>query len=283
MFADSPFASDNFRHAFLVALAAWRFVVAGRLVASSPGARPPLGHLDVLALLLAALCHDLEHPGTTNAFQVNTGSVLAQRYNDASVLENHHCAVATSMLEASGILAALSSDERKALRKALITAILATDMSVHKDLLARVSAQVNEASSGAGVESAAGFSRELPEHRELLVSFLLHCADLCCPLAPPQMSRRIAESLSVEFARQAERERAEGLPITVPVAKDENAKAKMEQGFIDYVVRPLYLTLAVVAPGLGPRCLAAIECNRAAWAEVITVSDSENGSSRRSG
>jgi hypothetical protein len=123
-----------FRHAFLVALAAWRFVVAGHLASSAPGAPPPLGHLDVLALLLSALCHDLEHPGTTNAFQVNTGSALAQRYNDASVLENHHCAVATAMLEASGVLATLSADDRKALRKAMITAILATDMSVHSAL-----------------------------------------------------------------------------------------------------------------------------------------------------
>jgi hypothetical protein len=41
--------------------------------------------IDCLALLLASICHDLEHPGTTNAFQVNTGSALALRYNDASV------------------------------------------------------------------------------------------------------------------------------------------------------------------------------------------------------
>ena len=156
-------------------------------------------------------------------------------------------------------------------------------MAVHKDLVARVSAQANDSGAATGIEASAGFSRELPEHRELLVSFLLHCADLCCPLAPPTVSRRIAEALSVEFARQAERERAEGLPVTVPVAKDENAKAKMELGFIDFVVRPLYLTLAIVAPGLGPRCLSLIECNRSAWAEIITLSDSETASSRRSG
>jgi hypothetical protein len=28
-----------------------------------------LEEIDCLALLLAAVCHDLEHPGTTNAFQ----------------------------------------------------------------------------------------------------------------------------------------------------------------------------------------------------------------------
>jgi hypothetical protein len=269
--------ADNFRHAFHVMHVSWLFL------RDSTVRRKQLLEIDLLALLLAALCHDLEHPGTTNAYQVNTGSALALRYNDASVLENHHCSCAFASLDRAGILKGLEAAEVKALRKLVVAAILATDMSVHKDLLARVSAQTNDTGAAAGVEAAAGFSRELPEHRELLVSFLLHCADLCCPLAPPTMSRRIAESLSVEFARQAERERAEGLPITVPVAKDENAKAKMELGFIDYVVRPLYLTLAIVAPGLGPRCLAAIESNRAAWAEIITVSGSETASSRRSG
>jgi len=31
-----------------------------------------LSSLEVLALLLAAIIHDVDHPGTTNAFQVKT-------------------------------------------------------------------------------------------------------------------------------------------------------------------------------------------------------------------
>jgi hypothetical protein len=42
------------------------------------------------------------------------------------------------------------------------------------------------------------------------------------------MSRRIADDLSQEFARQAELERAAGLPVTVMLAHDEVGKAKME-------------------------------------------------------
>ena len=49
--------------------------------------------VDQLALLLAALGHDAGHRGRTNAFEVATLSDLALRYNDASVLENHHAAV----------------------------------------------------------------------------------------------------------------------------------------------------------------------------------------------
>jgi hypothetical protein len=53
------------------------------------------------------------------------------------------------------------------------------------------------------------------------------------------MSRRIADDLSQEFARQAELERAAGLPVTVMLSHDEVGKAKMEIGFIDFCVRPL--------------------------------------------
>jgi hypothetical protein len=315
--APPPRCADNFRHAFMVTHTSWLFLCDSAL------RKKQLQELDWLALLLSAICHDLGHPGTTNAYQVNTGSALALRYNDASVLENHHCCVGFATLERAGILKCLDAAEVKALRKLIVAAILATDMSVHKDLLARVSARSAAADAGAdggkpggaggAPESAGGFSRDSPDDRQLLVSFLLHCADLCNPLFPPAMSRRIADELAVEFSRQAELERAAGLPVTVMVAGDDTAKAKLELGFIDYgalrsterarhawsahaaaaaltrhhpvraVVRPLYVTLAVLAPGFGPHCLALIDKNRAMWNEVIVTSDSDAASKRSNG
>jgi hypothetical protein len=53
---------------------------------------------DILVLLVTALCHDLDHDGHTNSYHINAGSDLAQRYNDCSVMENHHCAIAFAIL-----------------------------------------------------------------------------------------------------------------------------------------------------------------------------------------
>ena len=36
-------------------------------------------------MMVSALCHDLDHPGNDNAFEVKTGSDLALLYNDISV------------------------------------------------------------------------------------------------------------------------------------------------------------------------------------------------------
>lgn len=43
--------------------------------------------IEKLALLFSGLCHDVAHTGRTNAFEINSGSKLAIRYNDKSV--NH--------------------------------------------------------------------------------------------------------------------------------------------------------------------------------------------------
>ena len=53
-----------------------------------------LDQLDVVAALVAATVHDVDHPGRTNSFLCNAGSELAILYNDTAVLESHHAALA---------------------------------------------------------------------------------------------------------------------------------------------------------------------------------------------
>ena len=157
-------------------------------------------------------------------------------------------------------------------------------MSAHKTLLASVNAKLAgggggedsvrtpRASAGSSTRGAGATSLDphLPEHRELLVAFLLHCADLHNPLLPPPLSQRIAGDLAREFEAQAAAERALGLPVTVMLAHGSRAAlAKMEQGFLAFVVSPLYGSLASLCPALGRRCLARIEDNQTAWAALV--------------
>merc|ERR1719486_1495071 len=51
-----------------------------------------MSDIDMYALLVSALCHDVAHPGWTTPFLIETRHELAVRYNDASPLENMHCA-----------------------------------------------------------------------------------------------------------------------------------------------------------------------------------------------
>ncbi len=53
----------------MVTHTSWLFLADEPLRRSSALAKRQLQEVDWLALLLAAICHDLEHPGTTNAYQ----------------------------------------------------------------------------------------------------------------------------------------------------------------------------------------------------------------------
>ena len=49
--------------------------------------------LEILSLFVACLCHDLDHRGTNNSFQMTSGSLLAALYSsEGSVMERHHLA-----------------------------------------------------------------------------------------------------------------------------------------------------------------------------------------------
>ena len=157
----------NFGHVFNVAGTAWRMVAEG-------GCREDglLCDLDVFALLCAAICHDLGHPGHTNAFELATCSDLSMLYNDRSVLENHHAAVGSALLRDTGLLDGLLPDERAEFRSLFLAAVLATDMAAHRQLVADVQARVGEAAPGRALRGGdlAG--------RTLAVAYILHAADL---------------------------------------------------------------------------------------------------------
>ena len=84
------------------------------------------------------------------------------------------------------------------------------------------------------------------------------------------MSRRIAYDLGREFAAQADAERAARLPVTVMEAADEVQKSKMELGFLDFVVRPLFAKLVDMEPTLS-ECLTRIDANRSMWQSVAAT------------
>ena len=110
--------------------------------------------LEVFAAILASSMHDVDHPGTTNQYLVATSSELALMYNDESVLENHHLAVAFKLLQLPecDILAGLSAKQRTSFRKMVIDMVLATDMSKHMSLLADLKTMVETKKvAGSGV------------------------------------------------------------------------------------------------------------------------------------
>ena len=95
-----------------------------------------------------------------------------------SVLESHHAAVGWSLLTEHSLLKSFSPGERAELRRLFVTAILATDMGKHKELLSRVTDTFQDDASGL---EPAGVTLD---ERVLLVSFVLRAQN-------PQNLRRL--------------------------------------------------------------------------------------------
>jgi hypothetical protein len=89
-----------------------------------------LGDIDILSLIISAICHDIGHPGKNNAFLVASKDKLAIKYNDRSVLENMHCSTTFKLLSRHdcNITANLTVEQWGTMRKIIVGMILATDL-----------------------------------------------------------------------------------------------------------------------------------------------------------
>lgn len=99
--------------------------------------------LFLLATLLSAFCHDIDHPGVTNSLLIAAGADVALTYNDVSVLENHHAAVAWSVLRAPSTNVLINVTDANVLRRfrsLFVSSILGTDMSKHAEIIVDVAA-----------------------------------------------------------------------------------------------------------------------------------------------
>ncbi|CBJ32977.1 conserved unknown protein [Ectocarpus siliculosus] len=123
-----PNAFHNLTHAVSVTHASFTIVKTSR-------ADSLLRPLDKLGLLVAAFCHDIDHPGNNNAYEVNSVSPLALQYGDSSVLERHHVFVTYQVLleegGANNIFSGLTRIQFRDVRQTIVQAILGTDMSGH--------------------------------------------------------------------------------------------------------------------------------------------------------
>ncbi|CAM9874946.1 unnamed protein product, partial [Hapterophycus canaliculatus] len=116
------------------------------LTLESMGASGLLTQTEQFALILSALCHDLDHPGLTNSFQTATESTLANLYNDQAPLEHHHLAIMFQILRREGcdILGHLEKAQRTRIREVMIQGILATEMSEHGTHITKVDKLTND-------------------------------------------------------------------------------------------------------------------------------------------
>ncbi|XP_064476742.1 3',5'-cyclic-AMP phosphodiesterase 4C-like isoform X3 [Ornithodoros turicata] len=236
----------------------------------SPALDSVFTDLEIMAALFAAAIHDVDHPGVTNQYLINTSSELAIMYNDESVLESHSLAVAFKLLqdESCNIFEGLTRKQRLTLRKMVIDMVLATDMSKHMSLLADLKTMVETKKvAGSGVLLLDNYTERIQ-----VLQNMIHCADLSNPTKPLEVYRKWVDLVMSEFFMQGDKERVEGLDISPMCDRHTATVEKTQVGFIDYIVHPLWETWADLVHPDAQEILDRLEENRDWYQNMIPIS-----------
>ncbi|XP_075890013.1 cGMP-specific 3',5'-cyclic phosphodiesterase isoform X2 [Nelusetta ayraudi] len=242
-------AYHNWRHAFNTAQSMFALLKSGRLQSN-------LNDLEVLALMIATLSHDLDHRGVNNSYIQRSDHPLAQLYCH-STMEHHHFDHCLMILNSPGnqILSGLSLDEYKATLKMIERAILATDLALYM-----------KRGEFFELTKNSQFVWEDEHHRDLLRSMLMTSCDISAITKPWPVQKRIAELVATEFFEQGDKERSE-LNIEPSDLMNREKRDKipsMQVSFIDAICVQLYETLAGMSEHCSP-LLEGCQKNRQHW------------------
>jgi len=232
-----------------------------------------------LALCIAAICHDVDHDGLTNHFHVNVGSEVARRYNDASVLENHHCALTFAILERKNcaLLESLPRNIQTEVRRMIIQCIMGTDMSNHFRLTSEL-CQLELPSPPLDEEDEL-LTEISGEERVFLCKAILHAADISNPVRSFDVDYFMSERVQEEFKNQTDKEKELGLPVMAHMdITSESMKYQAEVNFITFIVTPLWKRLAELFPSLE-LCLHQMRANKEKFEKLADYARSEEETS----
>jgi hypothetical protein len=113
------------------------------LLSMSVNEHMSLSREEKAGLLIAALGHDVDHPGVNNGFQVQAKTPLAQKYQNKSVLENNSLDIVRELLEEYPLLQSLfpatsypnAQISIEKVKDIIKHCILQTDMTYHFEVI----------------------------------------------------------------------------------------------------------------------------------------------------
>ncbi|KAG6377355.1 hypothetical protein JVT61DRAFT_15150 [Boletus reticuloceps] len=223
-----------------------------------------LENMDLFALYIAAIGHDVGHPGFTNLFMKNADAPLSAVFDGKSALEHMHYAILIQVMRHHALGSLLDRlNGGQVFRKTLAGIVLATDMSVHFEFMKNFGLLV------------AGKDYPLSYRKLLLCQALIKCADISNPSRPPGVSHYWANALMAEWDCQASLERLWQLPPSVQPSDTPLAQVRGQIFFISKFAKPL---LDITAKGIPEMQQFADQCtlNLAMWVARRTGLTSTN-------
>lgn len=228
-----------------------------------PELQPFLRPLDRALALLSAGIHDFKHDGFNNSFHISTASDIALRYNDHAVLENFHVAQSFLVMKNPdlNVLGKLSPEDFKYAREMTIQMVLATDMAKHFEDVALFKTNILPPPDEELAIKNIG-------DKKLLLKMILHTCDVSNPAKEREFMLRWTERVVEEFFVQGELEKQLGLPVSPFMDRDTIVLKKMQVGFADFIVAPLFSMWAQILANVNFGPYQILLGNREFWASL---------------
>jgi hypothetical protein len=226
------------------------------------GAQQYLDPMDVMGMVVAAIIHDMGHPGKSNVFHVNTSHSLAITYNDRSVLENFHSAEGFRLINsdpAANFLDGLTGKQCRVFREEVISMVLGTDMTHHFGAVGEFRTLTHKNGTEPGLWHAEEKSIDA------LRIMVLHTADLANPAKGVALALEWSERILAEMFSQGDEEKKLGLPVSPLADRLTTDIPNMQCGFIDFIVQPSMAALNELMPRVGDICQSNLRRTRDLW------------------
>ncbi|KAL4232240.1 hypothetical protein ACF0H5_009814 [Mactra antiquata] len=263
-----PVTYHNWRHAFNVTQTMFTMLFTGQLL-------PVFSDLEMLGMLVACLCHDLDHRGTNNAFQVKVETPLAMLYS-TSVMEHHHFDHSIMILNSEGnnIFQSLSPDEYRKVIKQLEFCILSTDLALY----------FRKRGDFKKMLDAGRKDFKQQSDKDLLKAMMMTACDVAAITKPWEIQKEVAQLVANEFFEQGDVEKTQlgETPIAMMDRDKKDELPKMQVGFIDAICLPVYELFSNLWPTLKPMYSGCKE-NRENWNQLAESQTTQKPSTEPTG
>lgn len=191
------------------------------LIASRTGITQLLSDVEFFSILVAAVAHDISHPGLNNQFLVETRDKLALLYNDRSPLENMHCCKLYWLMRKPDrdVFGCLTPSQTRQSRKIVVEAILHTDVAAHNELVRNLQDLISDVPECTSRTCEGKLRRgsfdglRTPDRKTVFLRSLVHWAITTSPAKPWKTAEVWADLALEECFRQGDKERELGIPV----------------------------------------------------------------------
>ncbi|XP_048521448.1 cAMP and cAMP-inhibited cGMP 3',5'-cyclic phosphodiesterase 10A [Dendroctonus ponderosae] len=245
-----PNPYHNWEHAFNVAHCMYNILLRNKSLFTN---------VEIKALIIACVCHDLDHGGYTNNFLQKTEQTLSQLY-DESFLENHHFQVAMLIYKAFPFYD-IPTELWQQISAEMKHCILATDLANYF----KVRIKLLQISNDQGLDWG---NRH---HRQLCKAIMMTSCDLSGSCKPYMVAKTLTDNVIKEFYNQGDKEKAMGLTPLSLMDREKSAQIPEDQvNFLNIIVLPCTDLLKSFLPNCADLSAEALLL-RKTWQEIIDL------------